>query len=140
MSNVIEMNQFKPQKQQIDAPIQWVTNLFEVKIKNFRERKKRKIDALLNATYDFYLDLYLTGVEQNKLVDIHPALYKKGYTICTLAYHQALQALIPILEQDRINECYKNLQKMLREREKEKQKSKINSKIIFPRRKVFACN
>lgn len=129
MSNVIEMNQFKPQKQQVYTPMQWNENLFETKIKNFRVQKKKKIDALLNATYNFYLDLYLTGVEQNKIVDIHPVFYKKGYTICSLAYYQAMQALIPVLEQNRVNECFKNLQKMKKEKEKQEQKAK--SKIFF---------
>jgi len=134
MENVIKMNHFKPQKQQINMPMQWVTNLFESRLKGFREQKKKKIDVLLSATYDFYLDLYLTGIEQNKLVDIHPALYRKGYTICTLAYYQAMQALIPVLEQNRVNQCYRNLQKMLQERKKQNQYKSALFKITFCRR------
>lgn len=130
MSNVINIEQFKPQK--IDTPIQWVKCLLQKKIKSFRDNEKKKIDALFDATYEFYLDLHLTGVDREKLVDIHPVLYKKRYTICTLAYHQAMEALIPILEDDKVNECYKNLQKYVRE--KNKKTVKANSKSFVSKK------
>lgn len=115
MSNVVALETHQPKK--IETPIQWVKNLFEKRVAYCRKERKRKIDTLMNATYDFYLDLYLTGVELNKLVDIHPALYKERYTICTLAYRQAREALIPILEEDKVDECYANLQKYLQKKE-----------------------
>lgn len=128
MSNVVKMEKHQPKR--IETPIQWVKNLFEKRLTICRKERKRKVDALLNATYDFYLDLYLTGVEMNKLVDIHPALYKQKYTICTLAYHQAMEALLPILEEDKVDECYKNLQTYLQKKEGKNGRNKCK-RVIF---------
>ena len=51
----------------------------------------------------------------NKLVDIHPSLYRQGYTTCSIAYQLAMEALIPVIREKRVNQAYKALQKYIKE-------------------------
>lgn len=114
-SNVVELSDYKPEPRHILMPLAWVKQNF-VKCQQLKQiAERKKIEALLNATYNHYLDLYLTGVEISKVVDIHPALYKQGYTICSLAYQLSMEALIEVIKEKRVNECYKNLQQHLKE-------------------------
>ncbi|MBR1625554.1 MAG: hypothetical protein IJ681_00250 [Bacteroidales bacterium] len=127
-TNVVEMRDYKPEPRKITTPITWVKQMF-IKCQQFKEQaEKKKIDALLQATYNFYLDMYLTGVEMHKLVDIHPALYRQGYTTCSIAYQLAMEALIPVIEQCRVNECYKALQEHIKQMQKIKRWGKRNGK------------
>ena len=114
-TNVVEMRDYKPEPRKGTKPFAWVKQAF-IKCQELKNQmEKQKIDALLQATYNFYLDLYLTGVEMNKLVDIHPALYRQGYTTCSIAYQLAMEALIPVIREKRVNQAYKALQKYIKE-------------------------
>lgn len=115
MNNVAILN--NEEKKQL-GPVAWVKNLFEIYKQNQDELMRKKIDFLYKNTYKFYLDLYLTGVEQKNLVDIPAYLYRKGYTKSMIATQYAMQAMIEVIKSGRINECYTNLVEYLKAQKK----------------------
>lgn len=117
-SNVVYLREPEVAPRKITTPIAWVRTLFEKTKERQEKSEKKKIEDLLEHTYSFYLDLYLTGVEQRKLVDIHPALYRQGYTICSIAMQLAMEQMLSVIRQKRVNECHKNLQEELRNKER----------------------
>ncbi|MBQ3047504.1 MAG: hypothetical protein IJD48_00615 [Clostridia bacterium] len=84
-------------------------------IAKHKAKKKRqlliKIRTLYQASYDFYLALYLIDVEKNKKVDLPAFLYLSGEVICKSAAEQAFDAVFEnAISQGikRINKCYKS--------------------------------
>ena len=84
-------------------------------IAKHRAKKKRqlliKIRTLYQASYDFYLTLYLIDVEKNKKVDLPAFMYLSGEVICKSAAEQAFDAVFEnAISQGikRINKCYKS--------------------------------
>lgn len=115
MNNVAILN--KEEKNQL-GPVAWVKNLFESYKQNQDDFMRKKIDFLYKNTYKFYLDLYLTGVEQKSLVDIPAYLYRKGHTKSMIASQYAMQAMISVIRDGRVNECYTNLVEYLKAQKK----------------------
>lgn len=113
MNNVAVLEQ--PKKEQL-SPLTWVKNLLDKYKQNQDDFMKKKIEFLYKNTYKFYLDLYLTGVEQKNLVDIPACLYKKGYTKSMIASQYAMEAMISVIKEGRINECYTKLVQLLNDK------------------------
>lgn len=99
------------QKKATLNPIAWVKNLYEKYKQSQDDLMKKKIDLLYKNTYKFYLDLYLTGVQQNNLIDFHPAAYRLGITKSALASQLAMERMVEVIKEGRVNECYSNLTK-----------------------------
>lgn len=111
MNNVVILQ--RPVETQLN-PIEWVKNLFEKSKQDQDELMKKKIDLLYKNTYKFYLDLYLTGVKQKKSVDFHPAIYKSGQTKSVAATQAAMECMISVIKEGRVNECYSKLTEHLK--------------------------
>jgi len=111
MNNVVTMQ--RPVEAQLN-PLGWVKNLFEKCTKDQDELMKKKIDFLYKNTYKFYLDLYLTGTKQNNSLDFHPALYKSGATKSVAATKSAMECMISVIKEGRVNECYTKLTEHLK--------------------------
>ncbi len=69
--------------------------------------KIKKIQALKDEAYNFYLDLYLTGTKNT--VDIAEFLYREGLTHCQYAENMAEMEITKIIKANRVEECYKLL-------------------------------
>ena len=76
--------------------------------------RKRKINALVEAAYDYYLDYYLTYTKGT--LDIHEALYKSKLSLCKYAMDMAEKQVDKVIKEKRVDKCYMALLKMKRER------------------------
>lgn len=92
----------------------WYKRLYQLYCKYQDDIRNKKIQALKDEAYNFYLDLYLTGTKNT--VDIADFLYREGLTHCQYAGNMAEMEITKIIETNRVDKCYKLL--------KEKQKSR----------------
>ena len=74
----------------------------------------RKIKALKNAAYKYYLDFYLTHTKGT--VDIHEALYREGIAVCQFAEDMAEMIVMQRVKEGKLDDCYNALKKMERDR------------------------
>lgn len=136
MSNVIAMRTSVPMCRQtnlriVDQPdkkidfnlLKWYRKTYENYCKHLDDIKKKKINELKDAAYDFYLDYYLTHTKGT--VDIHEALYRKRIALCSFASDMADRIVMQRVREGKLDKCYKALQKMKRER-----KSAIKKGIV----------
>lgn len=94
--------------------LDWFRKTYENYCKNLSRKDKKKILALKSVAYDFYLDYYLTNTKGT--IDIHEALYRKRITLCSFAANMAEMQVMKVVKEGRLENCYKALQKMLKER------------------------
>lgn len=105
----------EPQNKKVGLRMmKWYKRLYQLYCKRQNDIRNRKIQALKNEAYDFYLDLYLTGTKG--MVDIAEFLYRERLTHCQWAENMAEMEVTKIIKADRVDECYKLL--------KEKRKSR----------------
>lgn len=127
MSNVIAMRTSVPmyrqtnlrivekQEKKIDFNLlRFFRKTYENYCKHLDDIKKKKINELKDAAYDFYLDYYLTHTKGT--VDIHETLYRKRIAICSFASDMAEMIVMKRVNEGKLDQCYKTLQKMKRER------------------------
>lgn len=85
------------------------------KIKEKRNKElRKKIKALYQASYDFYLKKYLKNNKENKIVDIPDFMYLSGDVVCKSAADKALDAVTYCAVSQGVrgvNKCYKCLLK-----------------------------
>lgn len=103
----------EPQNKKVGLRMmKWYKKLYQLYCKHQDDIRNRKIQALKNEAYDFYLDLYLT--QTKGMVDIAEFLYREKLTHCQWAENMAEMEITKIIKANRVDECYKLL--------KEKQK------------------
>lgn len=135
MGNVITMRTSVPMYRQTNLRIveqykkkidfnllKFFRKTYENYCKHLDDIKKKKIEELKKAAYDFYLDYYLTHTKGT--VDIHEELYRKRITLCSFASDMADRIVMQRVEEGKLDKCYKALQKM------KKRKSAIKKGIV----------
>lgn len=90
----------------------WCQKQYENFLNKQNDLQRKKIEALLKATYEFYLDFYLTNTKNT--VDFHEAFYKSGDILCDYALKRATSEVLKVINEGRIDECYVSLQEKLK--------------------------
>ena len=70
--------------------------------------EKKKIDYLYNVAYKYFLDIYLDNLAKNRIRDYHPVLYITGCKTCKYAQWNALNVMIQVINNNRVNQCYQS--------------------------------
>jgi len=68
--------------------------------------KRKKIEFLYQEAYHFFLDSYLMKIAEKGAIDFPPYMYETGKIICQEAQNKAEQALLAVIEADKVNYCY----------------------------------
>jgi len=100
----------------IKFPLQrFFHSVYEAAKKRQDDIQRKKTEFLFQEAYRFFLDIYLTNVV-NRGVDFPDFMYEAGQVICNEAMHKAEEAMLYVIKNNRINECYsrriKELKKM----------------------------
>lgn len=115
-TNVIAPTQFRRKQVEPVKKIAMLPNLFSNLLKQYRakqdELKQKKIDFLTKEAYRFFYDLL--EVPQVADVDLPEFIYEEQRR--KIAYQKASQALIDVIADGRVNECYQKRMKELKNR------------------------
>lgn len=105
----------EPQNKKVGLRMmKWYKKLYQLYCKRQDDIRNKKIQALKNEAYDFYLDLYLT--QTKGMVDIAEFLYREKLTHCQWAENMAEMEVTKIIKANRVDECYKLLKEKQRYR------------------------
>ena len=86
-----------------------VRRVYENYLRRQDDIKKKKLEELFDAVYDFYLDLYLTNTKGT--VDIPEVMYRNGNSLCDYALKNTSYQMMRVINEGRINECYTALKR-----------------------------
>ena len=115
-TNVIAPIQFRRRQVEPTKKIAMLPNLFSNLLKQYKakqdELKQKKIDFLTKEAYRFFYDLL--EVPQVADVDLPEFIYEEQRR--KIAYQKASQALIDVIADGRVNECYQKRMKELKNR------------------------
>lgn len=68
--------------------------------------KRKKTEFLYREAYRFFLDEYLMRIARERIVDLPDFMYETGRVICKEAQYKAEKAMLDVIKQNRINQCY----------------------------------
>lgn len=109
--NVIQLRGAKSSNQQLKAkPLNWVSKLLNDYKKRQDELRQKKIDYLIEKTYEYFLTILINKIAETGELDFHPSLYKAGIVINEKAASLAKEAVINNAVKfgsKRIDKCYK---------------------------------
>ena len=91
-----------------------VRRVYENYLKRQDDIKKKKLEELFDAVYDFYLDLYLTNTKGT--VDIPEIMYRNGNSLCDYALKNTSYQMMQVINEGRINQCYTALKRSRKNR------------------------
>ena len=80
--------------------------VFEEIKKKQDDIKRRKTEFLYQEAYRYFLDQYLMRITKEQIVDLPPFMYETGRVICEEAQTKAEQAMLEVIQDNRINHCY----------------------------------
>ena len=116
-TNVITPTQFRRKQVEPVKKIALIPNLFSNLLKQYKakqdELKQKKINFLTKEAYNFFYDLL--EVPQAADVDLPEFIYEEQRR--KLAYQKASQALVDVIAEGRLEECYAKRMKELKNRE-----------------------
>lgn len=114
-TNVITPTQFRRKVQPVKK-VSVIPNLFSNLLKQYKakqdELKKRKINFLTKEAYNYFYDLL--EVPQVADIDLPEFIYEEQRR--KIAYQKASQALLDVIAEGRVNECYQKRMKELKNR------------------------
>ncbi len=103
----------------LNFPLQkFIHNVFDEVKRKQDEITRKKTTFLYREAYKYFLDLYLTKKSIEQKVDFPAFAYLAGAATCDEAKILAEQAVLNIIKNNRINQCYTKRIKELRKRQK----------------------
>ena len=114
-TNVIRVTDFKRNVEPVKK-ISLFPNLFSNLLKQYKERqhelKQKKIKFLTNEAYKYFYDL----LETPKIADVDLPEFMYEEQRKRLAYEKASKAMMDVIADNRVNQCYTKRMKELKNR------------------------